>query len=454
MEKLKKLKTKYFSLSVAVRAAVWFTFCNLLQKGITMISMPIFTRLLTTEQYGEFTVYQSWYSIINIIVTFNLSGNLILNGMSKYENRRNEFISSIQTLSSCITICFFIAYLIFHNFFNHIFGLSTLFMVTMFAQMLFEPAYLFWSQRQRYEYKYKGLVIVTLITSSLGPIIGVIAVLSTQYKAEARVISFAIVQICAGLIFYIIQSIRGKTFFNKEFWRFALSFSIPLIPHYLSQIVLGQSDRIMIDKMIGASEAAIYGVSYNLAAVITLFVNAINNSFVPTLYESLKSKKCENIKKVAAFLAIFMAGLMCIYAFSIFTFIYLFYVNVEFYFEKTNYVMFVSVLGAVVNIILNLVFIKKYGFIAAGYTTVFSYIVFCFAHYLLYKYIAKKEKTGNVYNDGIFMILGIAVLAFMLICILLYKFNIVRYILIALIALFAVIFRKKLLYAFKKALNK
>ena len=97
MEKLKKLKTKYFSLSVAVRAAVWFTFCNLLQKGITMISMPIFTRLLTTEQYGEFTVYQSWYSIINIIVTFNLSGNLILNGMSKYENRRNEFISSIQT---------------------------------------------------------------------------------------------------------------------------------------------------------------------------------------------------------------------------------------------------------------------------------------------------------------------------------------------------------------------
>ena len=72
--------------------------------------------------------------------------------------------------------------------------------------------------------------------------------------------------------------------------------------------------------------------------------------------------------------------------------------------------MFVSVLGAVVNIILNLVFIKKYVFIAAGYTTVFTYLVFCFAHYILYKYIAKKEKTGNVYNDSILMILGIAVL--------------------------------------------
>ena len=65
----------------------------------------------------------------------------------------------------------------------------------------------------------------------------------------------------------------------------------------------------------------------------------------------------------------------------------------------------------------------------------------------------KGKKSGNVYNDGIFMILGIAVLAFMLICILLYKFNIVRYILIALIAVFAVIFRKKLLYAFKKSIK-
>ena len=313
MNKLKQLKSKYFSLDVAIRAGVWFTICNLLQKGITMISMPIFTRLLTTEQYGCFTVYQSWYSIINIIVTFNFSGSLILNAMAKYENRRNEFISSIQTLSTCITISFFVVYLIFHGFFNKLFGLSTLFMVTMFVQMLFEPAYLFWAQKQRYEYKYKGLIVVTLLTSALGPILGVIAVISTQYKAEARVLSFAIVQICAGLILYIIQSIRGKTFYNKEFWKFALTFSLPLIPHYLSQIVLGQSDRIMIDKIVGASEAAIYGVSYNLASVITLFVNAVNSSFAPSLYEGLKKRDCKDIKKAATFLVTFMAGLICVF---------------------------------------------------------------------------------------------------------------------------------------------
>ena len=137
-----------------------------------------------------------------------------------------------------------------------------------------------------------------------------------------------------------------------------------------------------------------------------------------------------------------------------FTFIYLFYVNVEFYYEKTQYVMFVSVLGAVLNIVLNLIFIKKFGYIAAGYTTVFSYIAFCIFHYFLYRYILKKQNMSNIYNNLFFILIGFVVLLFMGICLLLYKFNIIRYIVIAVICISAVIFRKKLIGVFKKALNK
>ncbi|MFQ8957472.1 MAG: oligosaccharide flippase family protein [Eubacterium sp.] len=64
---MNKIIQKYKNSNVAIKAALWFTICNLLQKGITMISMPIFTRLLSTEQYGVLTIYNSWYSIISII---------------------------------------------------------------------------------------------------------------------------------------------------------------------------------------------------------------------------------------------------------------------------------------------------------------------------------------------------------------------------------------------------
>ena len=99
---MNKIIQKYKNSNVAIKAALWFTICNLLQKGITMISMPIFTRLLSTEQYGVLTIYNSWYSIISIIVTLNLAGGVIFNAMTKYEDDKDRFISSMQGLSTLI----------------------------------------------------------------------------------------------------------------------------------------------------------------------------------------------------------------------------------------------------------------------------------------------------------------------------------------------------------------
>ena len=58
---------------------------------------------------------------------------------------------------------------------------------------------------------------------------------------------------------------KGKKCFNKEYWRYALSFNLPLVPYYLSQIIFNQSDRLMINSMTGKGEAAMYGVAYQLA---------------------------------------------------------------------------------------------------------------------------------------------------------------------------------------------
>ena len=482
MSLISKLKSKYFSMSTGVRAGLWFTICNILQKCITMITMPLFTHLLTTEQYGIFTLYQSWYSIVSIIVTLNIAGSVVNNGMVKYKDKRNEFISSMQGLSFTVTFLFFIIYLFSMDFWNKIFDLSSIFVLTMFVQLLFEPAYLLWSQRQRYEYKYKSLVAVTIAVSAMSPVLGVIAVVSTDYKAEARVISFALVQTCAGLIFFILQTIRGKKLFVKDFWKFALAFNLPLIPHYLSQFVLGQADRIMIGKMIGKSEAGIYGVAYNLATIVTLFINAVNSSFIPYIYENIKKKEYSGIKKTATILCLFMAIIICLFmllgpeailifstkeyteakwifppvaASVFFTFVYTLYINVEFYFEKTQYVMFVSIIGAILNIGLNYVFINKFGYLAAGYTTVFCYILFAVGHFGLCKLLERQNGvSGGIFDSKKILALSVMVIAFMLISIVLYKYNIIRYTILGIAFIIIAVNYKKIVYVIKKRTKK
>ena len=103
---MNKIIQKYKNSNVAIKAALWFTICNLLQKGITMISMPIFTRLLSTEQYGVLTIYNSWYSIISIIVTLNLAGGVIFNARQIYilnarsfNLNHNNFLRHLYLLS-------------------------------------------------------------------------------------------------------------------------------------------------------------------------------------------------------------------------------------------------------------------------------------------------------------------------------------------------------------------
>lgn len=198
--KLKTLVDKYKSLSAPVKASIWFTVCNIIQKGIALISTPIFTRIMTTQQYGVYTIYQSWYQVLTIFATLNLSAGIFNNGLTKYPEKKSEFVSSLQGLSTTVTFVLFLIYVAIPQFWNELLGLGTLFVVAMFVQLLFEPAYLFWSAEQRYQYNYKSLIFTTMIIAIGSPLIGIIAVISTSYKAEARVLSFVLVQVVLGNI--------------------------------------------------------------------------------------------------------------------------------------------------------------------------------------------------------------------------------------------------------------
>ena len=82
------ITSKYRSLSVQAKAALWFTICSFLQKGISFITVPIFTRLMSTEEYGTYTVYLSWLQILTIMTSLYLFNGVYDNAMAKYEKQR------------------------------------------------------------------------------------------------------------------------------------------------------------------------------------------------------------------------------------------------------------------------------------------------------------------------------------------------------------------------------
>lgn len=456
------IKDKYKSIPIAVRASVWYTVCSILQKGVILLATPIFTRIMSTAQYGIYAVYQSWYAILLILGTLNLYCGVYNNGLTKYPNDRDRVTSSMQGLGTTITLVFVVAYAIAPAFWNRLFGLPTVLVIAMLGQVLFEPALNFWMVRQRYEYRYRGVVIMTFLNTFVTTLIGILCVLYIEEKGVARVLAYAIIQIAAGLVFYSYHLIKGKYYFSKIYWKFALKFNIPLIPHYLSYSILSQADRLMINKMVGTGEAAIYSVAYTIAMMMQIVTQAISNSLTPYTYQSLKRGSYDNLKKCGTML-LSMIGVMCIIvmlfapevlmifaseeykdavyimppvaASTFFLFLYPLFSNIEFYFEKTKFIMIASISGAGINILLNYIFIPVYGYYAAGFTTLFCYILFCIAHYGFYRRIMRQElpEVGQLYDIKIIMLISVIIVACTMASMFLYHYIFVRYFIILLL---------------------
>ena len=117
-----------------------------------------------------------------------------------------------------------------------------------------------------------------------------------------------------------------------------------------------------------------------------------------------------------------------------FTFVYDLYASVEFYYGATKYVMYASVTGAILNVILNAIFIPIYGFIAAAYTTLVCYVVFMLIHYLFSKRVCMRQSiTENVYDNRMIILISCGLGVLCLSGMLTFNYPVMRVFLIALI---------------------
>lgn len=475
--KIKSIKNKYDSLSVPVKAAFWYTFCNVIDKGLSLLSTPIFTRIMTEEQYGDCAIFHSWYSIILIFTSLNIFMGGYTKGLLLNKNDVEQFTSSQLSLTAVITCVWGGIYALNVPFWTKVFQIPPHLMVAMFLQCLITPATTFWLSRERFEYHYRKAVIVTLLNSFLCIGISVVAVLLSDHRLEARVYADISVKVVFGIIIFSIVMMKGKTFYNKAWWKYALAFNLPLIPHYLSNYILNQSDRIMIGRMVGSSQAGFYSIAYTISMMMFLVITAVNNAIEPYIYRSIDSRNVNNIKNIMNLVLILVAVMTIavmafapeiIYVFAgakymdaiyvippiaasvYFIFVYSMYSTVEYFFQRTGFIAIASTISAILNLILNYFGIKVFGYHAAGYTTLICYVVLAGLHYIFYKKIIKKElpEVRDIYDLRMILFLGLVLAVIMVFLVLTYKTISLRYAIVVVLMIGIFIKRKKVMDIF------
>lgn len=438
-------------MSVQVKASMAFMAVNFMQKGISFLTSPIFTRLLTTHEYGIISIYSSWLDVIGIFAMFGLYNNVYCRGILEFKEDKNTFTFSLLTLSNLITLFVFAVVWVINKFIIRFLDVPDILIFFMFFSFLLEPAFEFWKTDQRFDYKYKLLCFFMILVMIFAPTISIAGIfLFPQHKVEARIIGAQIITLLLSAGCYMLEVVRAKGKPKVQYWRYAVSYNLPLIPYFLSSYILSSSDRLMIGYYWGEDKAGIYSIAYTMSAVANIVWSSVNATLVPTIYkrcdEGRRSTLSNLIVPIIAgyagicvlimllspeiiwFLApssygegmyiipVIVGGVFYMSIFSIFS-------NIIYYEKKPKYVMGAGVAAAIMNFILNIIFIPRFGYFAAGYTTLASYLL-----QVGWSYVAVHKVTGEaVYDMKKLGLIGAVVLVMSIVSPVFYSFVWVRW---------------------------
>jgi O-antigen/teichoic acid export membrane protein len=182
----------------------------------------------------------------------------------------------------------------------------------------------------------------------------------------------------------------------------AIAFSLPLLPHLLAHWLLNMSDRILIERMLGLQAVGTYAVAYGFIELVNTVAVSLNRAWVPQFTRAYANKDFTFVARsntyfLAVVLAASVAGVVLsptlirtlfarsyiaaaeigpiIAAGGFFQGTYYLYAGGLFYAKKNRLIPVITVFSGVLNVLLNLWWIPRFGIAGAAWSTLIGYAV-------------------------------------------------------------------------------
>ena len=414
---LKKLKGN----SLVVGSAV-YAVSNILNALIPFALLPLLTRYLSPEEYGEVAMFQTILGGVAAFVGLSMAGAA---GRKFFDGNLGkddlaEFIGAcLQILMFTSLVCLAV-FGLFSDQFMEWLGLEKSFIfLAVFvsaANMIVQLRLVQWQVRKQ-AVEYGALQIAR---SLLNVLLSIVFVVVLVKGSDGRISA----QICTAAVFTVISLWLLKRedllrFFRwrPSFIREVLGFGVPLIPHVGGFFLLTSIDRLVINAELGLAQAGIYMVAVQIAAALAMIFDAVNKAYVPWLFERLKRGQESESRKIVLLTYGWFALLLCgawlafIIGPSLVTFVvgeqyaiaadvigwlvlgqvfsgmYLMVTNYIFYSKRTGLLSLVTIVSGLINVILLLFLIESFGQEGAAY----SFCIANGARFLFSWYVAQKR---------------------------------------------------------------
>lgn len=414
------------SVKKVIKNAGIYGIVQILQGAVGFFLLPIYTRYLTPNDYGIFSIVTSITGFLGMFYLLGLNG-AISKYYYEYENDEGLFkkfigtiITTILIISLILTIFLFGTHkFILDKFIKGIsfypymaIGLLTVALSTLFP--IYQSILQMQHKAEKYAVQQFSVFLVTLL-------LNIVFIVVIKLGVIGQLLSAFIVAVITFTYAVVVFTKFTKWKIDKKIMVRSMKYAMPLVPHSLAGWVSTLSDRLILNNLKGASLVGIYNIGYQFGNIINMVAGAVNSAFIPWFFSIMKEDKNDR-KQIyrfgTAFILLYSLGALwlsilspyilkimvhksfygavdCIpyIAFSyVFNGVYYFFVAGLFYNETgTKYIFITSTIAAVVNVILNFLLIPKYEIIGASVATLISFALSSVMVLYLSKIINKKD---------------------------------------------------------------
>ena len=419
-----------------LKSSIIYIVATIIGQVMTFLGIIVFTRLMDQNDYGLYSTYYAYVSVVTVLIGANLHYALN-NAYIDKKNRIKEFRKSVLCLSFVIMILSSVVVLLAGKILLNEFSVFIIVMLLLHSYGFFVINYRMYSANMENDYKRKQwLLILPYAFQLIIPILFMLFLSQTSF--EIRVIG-STVGVCgiAVLLFIEMMRYKGKLIDIND-WKYALSIALPSVVMSISYMLMQQCDKVMITNICGSSDTAVYSVIYYLGYAIIAVDQAVAPVRQAWIYQKLDEQdvhEAGNIQKwYLVVIAILTTGLIMagpevvkiIAPSSYWQFeyivpfvvsacmmmLYRFYTEITLFYKKNMILSMCVCVCAIINIILNAVLIPRAGAVAACYTTVVSYFLLFILTGIVSGKCMKHIYSKKVFLCFILWISGVSVLSY------------------------------------------
>lgn len=393
-------------------------------KIISFLLLRLYTAKLTTAEYGTYDFLVTLATFLLPIITVLMEESMfrfLIDAETAKEKKRIVTATVFYTLLGGIVFTILSAIIMF--IIQYEYGL--LFILFVISNLFINLS----NCLARGTSKIKLYSLSNFILGALTIVLNVLFIAVFNWGVAGLLWSNIIANMITAVPMLMILKLPrfvGKKYMNKTVISSMVRYSVPLVPNSISWLIITMSDRIMLTAMVGSSENGLYSVANRFPNILYtcygFFSTAWKESAAKIVKEENKTKYYNGIyHEMKTFLKAVTIGLIAImpfvfpllidksygdaYQYIPILVVAIYYTNISsFYggifaaYKDTKIMGITTVIAAVMNVVINFIFMEKFQIYAATFSTLISnLIVYIYRRIKLRKYIKLKEKFQVIY---------------------------------------------------------